>query len=437
MPSWKCNFSKLGHKKSSSQDLPPNDTTMTSLRAQNVTRCDVSDKIRQSVLATAMVDALGGPPEFHKRFSFPLVTSMKPNRNFSLPPGVWTDDTSMMLCLARSLARYTTPTSPPGQPPSLVSGGFDEKHQLDAYANWHEYGTLSAIGRCFDIGNTISRALHIYADHTASGRSAGDALRQIRDQLGAENCAGNGSLMRILPVGLVYWHDEVTAKRYARRSSITTHPNLMCVEACEVWTGMIVQVMKNSQKDTATQYTKLDLVEYLANFPYTNVTLQKALALPIDVSPIPSKPDQRESYYHDHHPILQLIAKTQASPPAQSTGFSKNIPTEAELPSSGYVLHTMVAALYCFLATETFEEGAIMAVNLGNDADTVGAVYAGLAGCWYAGKEGVDGTGDFWTARVKSWRKELVKRDLVEEVGDELVQLEVRLASRRNIDSTT
>lgn len=405
---------------------------MTLLRSQNIIRGSEANKIRQSILATAMVDALGGPPEFHNRFSFPLVTSMKPNHNFNLPPGVWTDDTSMTLCLARSLARYTPP-SREGHP-SHPAGGFDEKDQLDAYASWHDRGTLSAIGRCFDIGNTISRALHIYGGHTALGAStssAEDALHKIRDELGGEKCAGNGSLMRILPIGLVYWRDEEAARTFARRSSATTHPNPMCMEACEVWTGMIAKIMRHS--GNTTEYTKLDLVDYLASFPYTHATLRNALALPTNVPPVPTETEERESHYHNHHPILKLIAKTQASPPPNNTGFSKNIPTEKELPSSGYVLHTIVAALYCFLATETFEEGAIMAVNLGNDADTVGAVYAGLAGCWYSGQEETPITGVFWTSRVKRWRDELVKRELVEEVADEIVRLRNRRVAQGEI----
>jgi ADP-ribosylglycohydrolase len=86
-----------------------------------------------------------------------------------------------------------------------------------------------------------------------------------------------------------------------------------------------------------------------------------------------------------------------------------------------------VAALYCFLATETFEEGAILAVNLGSDADTVGAVYAGLAGCWYAAENDWDERGMFWTEKVYQWKDGLVRRDLVEEVAEELVAFSASL----------
>jgi ADP-ribosylglycohydrolase len=126
--------------------------------------------------------------------------------------------------------------------------------------------------------------------------------------------------------------------------------------------------------------------------------------------------EAREASYRDRHPVVCLIAKTESGPPNKKHQFSKTIPSNLSLPSSGYVLHTLVAALYCFLATETFEEGAI----LGNDADTVGAVYAGLAGWWYASESDQDKGGMFWTERVHEWKKSLVRRDLVEEVAEEL-----------------
>lgn len=67
-----------------------------------------------------------------------------------------------------------------------------------------------------------------------------------------------------------------------------------------------------------------------------------------------------------------------------STNFERFIQTpEFEIKSSGYVVHTLEAALWAFFSTSTFREGALRAVNLGDDADTVGAVYGGLSGAWY------------------------------------------------------
>ncbi|TFK39268.1 ADP-ribosylglycohydrolase-domain-containing protein [Crucibulum laeve] len=401
-----------------SNRVPP---PLSPLRDQHPTPADAATKIRLSILATALVDALGGPPEFHKRFTFDLVTTMMPNENFDLPAGVWTDDTSMTLCLARSIATYVPVEDSGGfKSQNVVPGGFDERHQLDAYTNWHRYGRLSAIGYCFDIGNTIGRALRIYQAHGADG-----ILARIEKELGADSNAGNGSLMRVLPVGLTYWRDTQEAAKYARRSSATTHPTAMCLEACEMWTQLIALVVYQSSLNIESEYSKLNLLDYIAKFPYTNEKLRNALVVPAGTPPCREDEDLEE-YYRTHHPILSVITETQLGTPIDKDIFPYSLPSAKQILSSGYVLHTLIAALYCFFATTTFEHGAIMAVNLGDDADTVGAVYGGLAGCWYAGyDDNVEGV--FWTKRVREWRKTLVKRSLVQEVAEEVVQFSERL----------
>jgi ADP-ribosyl-[dinitrogen reductase] hydrolase len=60
----------------------------------------------------------------------------------------------------------------------------------------------------------------------------------------------------------------------------------------------------------------------------------------------------------------------------------------ARISATGYVLHTLEAALWAFRGSSSFEQGALMAVNLGEDADTTGAVYGQLAGAFY-GRSGL------------------------------------------------
>jgi ADP-ribosylglycohydrolase len=138
-----------------------------------------------------------------------------------------------------------------------------------------------------------------------------------------------------------------------------------------------------------------------------------------------------EAYYEARHPIMLLRrAGLEERALAEDDMEAKAlalIPSAAALPSSGYVLHTLVAALYALLATDTFEEGALVVVNMGDDADTVGAVYGGLAGCWYAGAgDETGGSSAFWTPQVREWAAGLVRRDMVEEVAEELVALAER-----------
>jgi ADP-ribosylglycohydrolase len=67
------------------------------------------------------------------------------------------------------------------------------------------------------------------------------------------------------------------------------------------------------------------------------------------------------------------------------------------IPSSGYVISTLKAAIYCFLKTENYADATLMAVNLGDDTDTTAAVAGGLAGLYY----GFDSIPEKWRNEVK------------------------------------
>lgn len=87
--------------------------------------------------------------------------------------------------------------------------------------------------------------------------------------------------------------------------------------------------------------------------------------------------------------------------------------TEREIRSSGYIVHTLEAALWCLLNTNTFAECILKAVNLGDDTDTVGAVVGGLAGIYY-------GTDQI----PKEWLTALAKRQYIEELCIKFQMLE-------------
>lgn len=80
--------------------------------------------------------------------------------------------------------------------------------------------------------------------------------------------------------------------------------------------------------------------------------------------------------------------------------------SEAEIKSSGYVVDTLEASLWCLLQTDNYRDAVLKAVNLGDDTDTVGAVTGGLAGILY-GYSGVPGE---WIDALR--KKELIDRSL-------------------------
>ena len=77
-----------------------------------------------------------------------------------------------------------------------------------------------------------------------------------------------------------------------------------------------------------------------------------------------------------------------------------------EIKGNGFVVRSLEAALWAFHRSDSFREGALRAVNLGDDADTTGAIYGQLAGAFY----GVD-------AIPRDWIERLALRELISETA--------------------
>ncbi|KAJ6497918.1 ADP-ribosylation/Crystallin J1 [Mycena vulgaris] len=390
--------------------------TSAPLYTQHLVPAPASTKIRLALLATALCDALGAPAEFKPRFSFSFISLMKPNGNFSLRAGVWTDDTSRMLALARSLGTYS-------ESAEGTRGGFDEADQLEAYLCWYQHGTRRLLPAAKEKEKEKRRT------------TAKSALARIARDLRGDGFNRNGSLMRVLPVGLAYFRDPAGPAAYARRSSAMAHLNAVCEAACAAWTECIARLVRSADAREGAkgeeQISKLDVLHHFAAYPWPADADALRVALAADV-PLPAgvvDPAAIEAHYTAHHPLMRLraVAHTEALAATPSAGDAEALaartlalfPSAAVLPSSGYVVHTLAAALYAFLATCMFEAGALLTTNMGDDADTVAAE-----------EGGTDGEEElFWSPRVRAWRNALVRRDLIEEVAGELVEFVERHAA--------
>jgi ADP-ribosyl-[dinitrogen reductase] hydrolase len=204
---------------------------------------------------------------------------------------------------------------------SLLRKGFDLKDQLDTYLKWLEDGLFSSKHKAFDIGQTVFRSLSNY-------KRKGDLISPLRN----EKFSGNGSIMRLAPVVIYFHTDFEKAVFYSGESSKTTHSSPIAVDSAKLLGAILWWFINGSKKD-----------EVLAKI-------------------------QKLSF----HPALSDI-----------TGGSFLHKKEDEIKSSGYAIDTLEAALWCFYNTNSFEKGLIKAVNLGDDADTVGAVYGQIAGAYY------------------------------------------------------
>ena len=208
----------------------------------------------------------------------------------------------------------------------LECGGFDAADQMRRYVRWRSEGYLSSTGHCFDIGNTVSAALSRFVRD-------GDPYAGSTDP----RSAGNGSLMRLAPVPMFYAGDAAEAIAMAAESSRTTHQAQEAVDACRYFAGLLVGALHGVDKET------------LLSPAYCPV---KGL--------------------WERNPLAEKIAHI-----AAGSFKARNPP---DIRGTGYVVESLEAALWAFHRSSDFREGALMAVNLGDDADTTGAIYGQIAG---------------------------------------------------------
>jgi ADP-ribosyl-[dinitrogen reductase] hydrolase len=242
---------------------------------------------------------------------------------------------------------------------SLVTcRGFDARDQMRRYVDWRDNGHLSSIGRCFDIGTTTNRALESFLA-TGEPYSGSTNVRT----------AGNGSIMRLAPVPMFYVRDPAEAIRRSAESSRTTHGAPEAVDACRFFGGLIWGALNG---------------------------VPKAELLAPGYSPVPG--------LWEREPLAPAIAAVAAG------SFWHRYPPDVR--GTGYVVQSLEAALWALAHSEDFRSGALLAANLGEDADTTAAVYGQLAGAIY-GEEGIPA----------AWRALLAKRDVIEGLADGLYRL--------------
>ncbi len=238
----------------------------------------------------------------------------------------------------------------------LEQKGFDPNDQMQRYVRWYREGYFSCTGHCFDIGNTVAAALGRFEKN-------GDPYAGSKDP----STAGNGSIMRLAPVALFYGAQPVKAVQFAAQSSLTTHGAVAAVESCEYLARLIVGALNG---------------------------------------------DDKEKLVGAEDGQIQLLRDaTYESSIARVAGGSFRDKKPPDIKGTGYVVESLEAALWAFWSTDSFEDGALAAVNLGDDADTTGAVYGQLAGAHY----GID-------AIKSDWVEKIAMRDEIITIADRLAE---------------
>jgi ADP-ribosyl-[dinitrogen reductase] hydrolase len=193
---------------------------------------------------------------------------------------------------------------------------------------------------CPDIGRTVSAALARY-------QRTGDPYAGSSDPMSA----GNGSLMRLAPVVLAHWHDRERLIDVAARQSRTTHAAPEAVDACKAFACVLAEAIIGRRR-----------CEVLA---------------------------KRE---RDYVPSISSIMM------GSWRGKRRD-----QIRSSGYVVHSLEAAMWCVAQTTDFASTVLLAANLGEEADSTAAVTGQLAGALY----GLSSIPEKWLTRL-AWRARIV-----------------------------
>lgn len=293
------------------------DASPTSLPPPARDRDAARNRALGALLGLAVGDALGAAIEFSAKPRLALLADLEAGGPHRLARGQWTDDTAMALALADSLQHD----------PAL-----DAPDLMRRFVDWHERGTYSCTGVCFDIGNATRAALDTF-------RRTGSAMAGSTDP----NTAGNGALMRMAPVAIRHWRDRAELARVAELQTRTTHAAPATLHASDVFATMLADAIAGLSLNTVLASVAAERIE-----------------------------GGWRGLHRDH------------------------------IRGSGYVVHSLQAAVWAVSRTTDFRSAVLLAANLGDDADTTAAIAGQLAGAVY----GASGIPAAWLDAL-AWRNRL------------------------------
>lgn len=300
--------------------------------------------MKDGILGFAVGDALGVPVEFMDRGSF-HITDMTEGGWHNQPSGTWSDDTSLTLALSDSIRCCKT---------------IDYADIMDKFILWLYKGKYTASGKVFDVGITTTQALKNYTQGTIPIECGGKA----------ENENGNGSLMRILPISFYLYQQKNSTiedkMKLIHEISSLTHAHKRSLIGCGIYTMIALSLLENEKS----------IYECVSDGIQTAKEYY----------------EQKPEYSDDLNYYIRLF----------DCHTFRALPIH-KIQSSGYVVHTLEAAIWCLLHTSSYKDCILTAINLGEDTDTIGAVTGGLAGIIYGYK-----------AIPCKWLQKLKNKELIE-----------------------
>ena len=344
------------------------------------------DRAYGALFGMAVGDALGACVEFlpvdyeaHTQTGMPEGPAGK----FLLQPGQWTDDTSLGLCLADSL---------------LVRGGFDGHDLMHRVLAWWFCGL-----------NNASRFEHTERERDRTSVGLGSNMKcamteyvsypVVFTDAGTKKTSGNGSLMRLAAVPVFYRGDIAQAEDCARKQSLVTHQGTEAAECCRLMAHIMVRGLAGEPLRA--------VLESLPTAFATDCPSVRALAA-----------SQAEMKAHNDSEDGSNAGEKKEEEGGAGAPAEEEIDPDrnwnwkaAEFRYSpmrskanpgyigSYAMDAMAMALHVLWSTESFPDAALRAVNLRGDADTLGAIVAQIAGCFY----GCSAIPVEWKRTVMQW----------------------------------
>lgn len=310
-----------------------------------------SKELKEQTQALILGLAIGdalGVPVEFEKRNTFKITDMTGFGTYNQPVGTWSDDTSLTLVLLEHLSEKS-----------------DLSNLMNKFKSYRN-GYLTPYGECFDIGIATSNAIDRYI--------AGIPIDGIGGKEEWDN--GNGALMRISPLAILMKNEVDFTKKIKTIEKYTklTHTHPRSIVASILYIQLLIELLFKNNLKTSLKATKL-LFENSFDI---------------------SHPYRKE--YEEHFKEIFI-----------DNFFDKK---ESEILSTGYVVDTLKAVIWCLGNSNSFEGTVLKAVNLGDDTDTIGGITGTLAGIIY-GLESIP----------NKWLSKLAAKSLIESKIDEFIKV--------------
>lgn len=238
---------------------------------------------------------------------------------YNQPEGTWSDDTSLTLCLIEN----------------IIEKG-NTKSLMNKFVEYEERGYKTPFGKMFDIGRATSNSICKFKNGMLPNECGGNS----------EYDNGNGAIMRIAPVTFLLINEHDFKKR---------------IEIIKEYT----EITHSHPRSIVGSIIYIELLLGLYNSYSVEETLKKILKC-------------FENGFNESHIYREELKQ-------YSRIFNKDFRNlkRNEIKSSGYIVDTLEASIWCLLTTRNFKKAILKAINLGDDTDTVGTITGSLAGIYY------------------------------------------------------